>query len=47
MKVGAADLVKFEPEQPITEKGLRLNINVAIQYIGAWLAGRARCRSST
>jgi malate synthase len=38
--VGAADLLKFEPEQPITEKGLRLNINVAIQYIGAWLAGQ-------
>jgi len=38
--VGAADLVKFEPEQPITERGLRLNINVAIQYIGAWLAGQ-------
>jgi malate synthase len=36
----AADLIKFEPEQPITEKGLRLNINVAIQYIGAWLAGQ-------
>ena len=40
VKVGAADLVKFEPERPITEKGLRLNINVAIQYIGAWLAGQ-------
>ncbi len=40
VKVGAADLVKFEPETPITEKGLRLNINVAIQYIGAWLAGQ-------
>jgi len=40
VSVGAADLVKFEPEQPITEKGLRLNINVAIQYIGAWLAGQ-------
>jgi malate synthase len=40
VKVGAADLVRFEPEQPITEKGLRLNINVAIQYIGAWLAGQ-------
>ncbi|HSQ81491.1 MAG TPA: malate synthase A [Casimicrobiaceae bacterium] len=38
--VSAADLVKFEPEQPITETGLRLNINVAIQYIGAWLAGQ-------
>ncbi|HSC99712.1 MAG TPA: malate synthase A [Casimicrobiaceae bacterium] len=37
---GAADLLRFEPEKPITEKGLRLNINVAIQYIGAWLAGQ-------
>jgi malate synthase len=35
----AADLLKFEPSEPITEKGLRLNINVAIQYLGAWLAG--------
>jgi malate synthase len=40
VKVGAADLIKFEPETPITEKGLRVNINVAIQYIGAWLAGQ-------
>jgi malate synthase len=40
VKAGAADLLKFEPEQPITERGLRLNINVAIQYIGAWLAGQ-------
>ena len=40
VKAGAADLVKFEPEAPITEKGLRLNINVAIQYVGAWLAGQ-------
>src|SRR5207247_3940313 len=40
VRVGAADLVKFEPEKPITERGLRLNINVAIQYIGAWLAGQ-------
>jgi malate synthase len=38
--VGAADLLKFEPETPITENGVRLNINVAIQYIGAWLAGQ-------
>ena len=35
-----ADLIRFEPETPITEKGVRLNINVAIQYIGAWLAGQ-------
>jgi malate synthase len=40
VKVTAADLLRFEPEQPITETGLRLNINVAIQYIGAWLAGQ-------
>ena len=40
VRVSAADLLKFEPEAPITEKGLRLNINVAIQYIGAWLAGQ-------
>ncbi len=40
VSITAADLVKFEPEAPITEKGLRLNINVAIQYIGAWLAGQ-------
>jgi len=40
VKAGAADLIKFEPEKPITEKGVRLNINVAIQYIGAWLAGQ-------
>jgi malate synthase len=40
VRVAAADLLRFEPESPITEKGLRLNINVAIQYIGAWLAGQ-------
>jgi malate synthase len=40
VKVSAADLLRFEPEAPITEAGLRLNINVAIQYIGAWLAGQ-------
>ena len=31
----------------MTEQGLRININVAIQYIGAWLAGQGACRSST
>jgi malate synthase len=40
VRVGASDLLRFEPEKPITEAGLRLNINVAIQYIGAWLAGQ-------
>jgi malate synthase len=40
VRVMAPDLLRFEPEQPITEAGVRLNINVAIQYIGAWLAGQ-------
>jgi malate synthase len=40
VQVQASDLLRFEPERPITERGLRLNINVAIQYIGAWLAGQ-------
>ncbi len=35
----AADLLNFAPAGPITEAGLRLNIEVAIAYIGAWLAG--------
>jgi malate synthase len=38
--VTAADLIHWEPEKPVTEKGLRLNISVGIQYIGAWLAGQ-------
>ena len=39
ISVAAADLLDFRPEQPITEAGLRNNISVGIQYIGAWLAG--------
>jgi len=39
VKVGAADLLDFQPQGPITEQGLRQNINIGIQYIGAWLAG--------
>jgi malate synthase len=35
----ARDLLDFRPEAPITEAGMRNNIAVAIQYIGAWLAG--------
>jgi len=35
----AKDLLDFQPEKPITEAGLRNNINVGIQYLGAWLAG--------
>jgi malate synthase len=37
--VKAADLLDFRPEKPITEAGLRMNINVGIHYLGAWLAG--------
>jgi len=39
VNVGAADLLAFQPEKPITEAGLRNNISVGIQYLGAWLAG--------
>jgi len=37
--VTARDLLDFQPEKPITEAGLRNNISVGIQYLGAWLAG--------
>jgi malate synthase len=37
--IKAADLLNFVPEQPITEAGLRNNINVGIHYLGSWLAG--------
>ena len=39
VNVTAADLLDFEPEGPITEAGLRTNVNVGIQYLGSWLAG--------
>ncbi len=39
VQVAAADLLNFQPETPITEAGLRMNINVGIHYLGAWLAG--------
>ena len=39
VKVSAADLLDFQPKAPITEAGLRTNINIGIQYMGAWLAG--------
>ncbi|MGH8753803.1 MAG: malate synthase A [Burkholderiales bacterium] len=37
--IKAADLLAFIPEKPITEHGLRMNINVGLQYLGSWLAG--------
>jgi malate synthase len=39
VQVTAHELLDFRPQQPITEAGLRGNISVGIQYIGAWLAG--------
>ncbi|WP_217914611.1 malate synthase A [Miltoncostaea marina] len=37
--ITAQDLLTFEPEGPITEEGLRTNISVGVQYLGAWLNG--------
>lgn len=39
VNVTADDLMNFQPEGPITEAGLRYNINVGIHYLGSWLAG--------
>jgi malate synthase len=39
VKVTARELLDFQPEKPITEAGIRNNISVGIQYLGAWLAG--------
>ncbi|BEV72002.1 MULTISPECIES: malate synthase A [unclassified Paludibacterium] len=39
VEVSAADLINFQPETPITEAGLRMNINVGIQYLGSWISG--------
>jgi malate synthase len=39
VNVTAKELLEFRPERPITEAGLRNNISVGIQYLGAWLAG--------
>ncbi len=36
---GPKDWLNFQPEQPITETGVRNNINVGIHYLGSWLAG--------
>ncbi|MGU7780294.1 malate synthase A [Burkholderia sp. PU8-34] len=39
VQVEGKNLLDFQPEAPITEAGLRNNINVGIHYLGAWLAG--------
>jgi malate synthase len=40
VNVTAADLYEPYKGDPITETGLRNNVSVGIQYLGAWLAGR-------
>jgi malate synthase len=37
--VSAENLLNFQPRGPVTEAGLCTNINIGIQYLGAWLAG--------
>ncbi|MDR5805453.1 malate synthase A [Caballeronia sp. LZ001] len=39
VRVSSHDLLDFRPEEPITEAGLRNNVNVGIHYLGSWLAG--------
>jgi malate synthase len=39
VQVGARDLLDFGPSEPITEKGLRTNVSVGVQYLEAWLRG--------
>ncbi|WP_028994637.1 malate synthase A [Azonexus hydrophilus] len=38
-KFGPEQWLDFRPTTPITEAGLRNNINVGIHYLGSWLAG--------
>ncbi|MDE3840814.1 malate synthase A [Bacillus methanolicus] len=39
LNVSASDLIEV-PEGTITENGVRMNINVGIQYVASWLGGR-------
>ena len=39
VQVSARDLLEFGPSEPITEKGLRTNVSVGVQYLEAWLRG--------
>jgi len=39
VQITADDLLDFGPHAPITEQGVRTNISVGVQYMGAWLAG--------
>jgi malate synthase len=39
VQIEGKNLLDFQPEAPITEAGLRNNINVGVHYLGAWLTG--------
>jgi malate synthase len=39
VQISAADILKFGPEEPITEHGLRTNVSVGVQYLESWLRG--------
>ena len=39
VEITSEDLLNFKPQAPITEEGLRANISIGIQYLGAWLGG--------
>ena len=39
VQIAAADILKFGPEGPITEQGLRTNVSVGVQYLESWLRG--------
>src|SRR5213595_185186 len=39
VNVTSEDLLDFGPSEPITERGLRTNVSVGVQYLEAWLRG--------
>jgi malate synthase len=39
VQITATDILKFGPEEPITEQGLRTNVSVGVQYLESWLRG--------
>src|SRR5881394_1013913 len=39
VNVASKDLLDFGPSEPITERGLRTNVSVGVQYLEAWLRG--------
>src|SRR6201997_275386 len=39
VQITAADILRFGPEEPITEQGLRTNVSVGVQYLESWLRG--------